>query len=113
MIETIRCALTGCAARLAHPWAFAAVLGYGAAWYRFAPDSFDWPAVATMAIWMMTLFIQRAAYRDTQAIHAKLDELLKADGVARSELVHIDAIEPEEIADHRNEVRATIPSPRR
>jgi low affinity Fe/Cu permease len=34
----------------------------------------------------MTLIIQRAEHRDTQAIHAKLDELLRAEGGARNEL---------------------------
>jgi low affinity Fe/Cu permease len=36
-------------------------------------------AIATLATWMMTLFIQRSEHRDTQAIHAKLDELLRSD----------------------------------
>jgi hypothetical protein len=37
----------------------------------FDPSSFDWHAIATMATWFMTLIIQRAEHRDTQAIHAK------------------------------------------
>jgi hypothetical protein len=41
------------------------------------PGSFNWHAIATLAVWCMTLFIQRGEHRDTQAIHAKLDELLK------------------------------------
>ena len=36
-----------------------------------------------MSVWTMTLFIQRAEHRDTQAIQAKLDELLRADRSAR------------------------------
>jgi low affinity Fe/Cu permease len=47
------------------------------AWIALTPDTFDWHAVATVATWSMTLIIQRAEHRDTQAIHAKLDELLK------------------------------------
>jgi low affinity Fe/Cu permease len=38
----------------------------------------------------MTLIIQRAEHRDTQAIRAKLDELLRAEGRARSELALLD-----------------------
>ena len=49
----------------------------------------------------MTLFIQRAAHRDTQAIQAKLDELLRAHGEARSELAGLDAEEPEDIEARR------------
>lgn len=60
----------------------------------------------------MTLLIQRADRRDTLAIHAKLDELLKADSEARSELASIDDREPEEIEkvrdDERHEVEASL-----
>jgi len=49
----------------------------------------------------MTLFIQRAETRDTLAIHAKLDELLRAEERARSELTTLDKKEPEEIERHR------------
>ncbi len=38
---------------------------------------------------------------DTQAIHAKLDELLRVEGRARSELTQLDDEEPETIARHR------------
>jgi low affinity Fe/Cu permease len=48
------------------------------------------------------LFIQRSEYRDTQAIQAKLDELLRAEGNARNELTTIDEKEPEEIKEHRD-----------
>ena len=55
----------------------------------------------------MTLFIQRSSRRDTLALHAKLDELLRADTNARSELATLDEKEPETIVKHRNaEVRA-------
>ena len=53
----------------------------------------------------MTLFIQRAEHRDTQAIHAKLDELLRVEGRARNELTQLDDEEPEVIEQHRSEER--------
>jgi low affinity Fe/Cu permease len=53
----------------------------------------------------MTLFIQRAEHRDTQAIHAKLDELLRVEGRARSELIELDNQEPEAIEQHRSNER--------
>jgi low affinity Fe/Cu permease len=49
----------------------------------------------------MTLFIQRAETRDTLAIHAKLNELLRAENHACKELTTLDEQEPEEIARHR------------
>jgi low affinity Fe/Cu permease len=91
----------------AHPAAFAVVLLYALAWLAFAPKTFDFNAIATLIVWIMTLFIQRSSRRDTLAIHAKLDELIRADENARSELTRLDEKEPELIAEHRDaEVRA-------
>ena len=52
----------------------------------------------------MTLFIKRAEHRDTQAIQAKLDGLLRAHGGAKTELAQIDREEPEEIEEHRKKM---------
>jgi low affinity Fe/Cu permease len=81
----------------AHPAALLIVLGYGGLWFVFHRETFDWEAIATLAIWCMTLFIQRADRRDTLAVHAKLDELLKVTREARTELAQIDEEEPEDI----------------
>ena len=88
-----------------HPAAFAVVLVYGGLWFFFERSTFDWHAIATLVVWMMTLFIQRSDRRDTLAIHAKLDELLKADRNARTELAMIDDREPEEIEKVRDKER--------
>ena len=85
-----------------HPAAFGIVLVYAAIWLTFDRGHFDFNAVATLAVWMMTLFIQRANRRDTLALHAKLDELLRVDDDARSELTKLDEKEPEEIELHRD-----------
>jgi low affinity Fe/Cu permease len=85
----------------AHPSAFAIVAVYVLAWLIFSPETFGWHGLATVATWMMTLFIQRAEHRDTQAIHAKLDELLRVESGARDELAELDKQEPEEIETHR------------
>jgi low affinity Fe/Cu permease len=50
----------------------------------------------------MTLLIQRANRRDTLALHAKLDELLRVDHSARSELTMLDDQELETIDEHRD-----------
>jgi low affinity Fe/Cu permease len=86
-----------------HPAAFAVVILFAALWLIFDPFKFDWNAVATLAVWMMTLFIQRANRRDTLALHAKLDELIRVNVAARSELTRLDEQEPEEIKRHRDE----------
>ena len=86
----------------AHPAALGVVLGYGVLWFIFRRETFDFVAVATLAIWCMTLFIQRADRRDTLAIHAKLEELLKVTREARTELAQIDEEEPEDIEKIRD-----------
>jgi low affinity Fe/Cu permease len=88
-----------------HPAAFLIVLLYGGLWFYFEPSTFDWHAIATLIVWTMTLFIQRADRRDTLAVHAKLDELLKATSEARTELAAIDEEEPENIEKVRNRER--------
>ena len=96
-----RRALTLLGVLSASPIAFVTVFIYVAIWIALDRAAFDWHGAATVATWVMTLIIQRAEHRDTQAIHAKLDELLRVDRNARDELAHIDQQEPEEIAKHR------------
>ena len=89
----------------ASPIAFLLLIAYAALWYVFEPQTFEWHAVATLATWAMTLVIQRAEHRDTQATHAKLDEILHALGDARNELTRVDEEEPEEIEKRRSRMR--------
>jgi low affinity Fe/Cu permease len=91
-----------------HPAAFVVVILYAVLWLTFSRATFEWNAVATLAVFVMTLFIQRANRRDNLALHAKLDELLRVDSGARSELAQLDEQEPEAIERHRDaEVRKT------
>jgi len=86
-----------------HPAAFVVVIVYAVLWLIFSPATFEWNAVATLAVFVMTLFIQRSNRRDNLALHAKLDELLRVDNDARSELTQLDEQEPEMIERHRDE----------
>jgi low affinity Fe/Cu permease len=99
--HAIRHSLTTLGVFAAHPAAFAIVAAYGALWYFFQPHSLDWHGAATLVVWVMTLLIQRAEHRDTQAIHAKLDELLHAQAGARDEVMKVDREEPEDIENQR------------
>lgn len=101
----IRQALTSLGTSTSRPEAFLIVAAYAVFWLFYQPDSFDMHAVATLIVWTMTLFIQRAEHRDTQALHAKLDEVLHAMGKARNELTRIDEKEPEEIEKQRERDR--------
>ena len=88
------------------PAAFVIFALYGLAWIVLG-DGLKWHSIATLATWGMTLVIQRAEHRDTQAIHAKLDELLKADGAANNKVMRIDDKDAEEVERARREVRAS------
>jgi low affinity Fe/Cu permease len=90
----------------ARPGAFVVFVIYGAAW-MFLGDGLKWHSIATLATWGMTLVIQRAEHRDTQAIHAKLDELLKAEGNADNDVMGIDDKDAEEVESERKEIRAS------
>jgi low affinity Fe/Cu permease len=91
-----------------HPAAFLVVIVYAVLWLTFSRATFDWNAVATLAVFVMTLFIQRTNRRDNLALQSKLDELLRVDDDARSELTQLDEQEPEVIERHRDEqVRKT------
>jgi low affinity Fe/Cu permease len=101
-MHRLRSWLTFIGVSTSHPLAFAVVAMYVALWLICDPRSFNWQGIATIATWVMTLFIQRAEHRDTQAIHAKLDELLRTSGEADSGLAMLDQQEPEEIEAHRD-----------
>ena len=96
----------------ASPWAFGTVAVYALLWLIFDPGSLNWHGIATLATWSMTLFIQRGEHRDTQAIHAKLDELLKTQPEASRRLTRIDEEQPEEIERHRAREKDAAQGPR-
>ena len=104
-MDIIRRSLTQLGVLAGHPLAFLMVATYGFVWLFFDRENFGWHGFAVLATWFMTLLIQRAEHRDTQAIQAKLDELLHAQSKARNELTHIDKEEPEDIERHRARAR--------
>jgi low affinity Fe/Cu permease len=103
--ESIRSWLTDLGVLTARPAAFAIFALYGAAWITLG-NGLEWHSLATLATWGMTLVIQRAEHRDTQAIHAKLDELLKATRRANNEIMSIDDKDAEEVERERDSVRS-------
>ena len=78
----------------------AVVAAYAVAWLIFSLDTFGWAAIATLATWLIITFINRTEHRDTQAIHAKFDELLRTQGKARAELTTLDERDVEDIEEH-------------
>ena len=105
MVKRLQRLLTIAGMWLSRPWAVGAVFLYAVLWLAFEPASFGWHGVAVIATLLMTLFIQRAEHRDTQAIHAKLDELLRVNGDARNQLTNLDEKQPEQIEAFRDKAR--------
>jgi low affinity Fe/Cu permease len=106
-MDRFRHGLTQLGVLTARPAAFVIFLAYAAAWAAFDIQSLNWHSLATLATWAMTLFIQRAEHRDTQALHAKLDELLKVHGKAENDLMSVDDKDAEEVEDARANVKKT------
>src|SRR5215218_1288378 len=102
MTAAIREFLTRVGVFTSRPSAFLVVVVYVLLWALFDRESLDWHGVATIATWLMTLFIQRAEHRDTQALRAKMDELLRVHDRANNDLTRLDELEPEQI-EHRRE----------
>lgn len=96
-------ALTWLGTATAHPSAFVIVGIYALLWLIIQPHTLDWHGIATLATWLMTLVIQRAEHRDTQAIHGKLDELIRTSKEARNEVARLDELEPEEVERARRQ----------
>ena len=90
MLSAIRRALTRLGESTTHPAAFGVVAAYAVAWLIFSPDTLRWAAIATLATWFMTLFINRTEHRDTEVLHAKIDELLRTHGEAITDLTTLD-----------------------
>ena len=107
MAKAIQAFLTTAGTWLARPAAFGFVLAYLVLWLIFDRASLDFHGVIAFITLCMTLFIQRSEHRDTQAIQAKLDELLRTQGDARNSLTRIDDQQPEQIEAHREKARST------
>jgi low affinity Fe/Cu permease len=98
--------LTDLGVLTSRPAAFILFALYALAWIVFSPETLEWHGIATLGTWFMTLLIQRAEHRDTQAIHVKLDELLRIHGDARNELTRVDEEDAEEVEQERKRVHA-------
>jgi low affinity Fe/Cu permease len=101
MVSYIRSLLTRIGVLASRPGVFFVIAVYALLWILLSPDTFGWHAAATLATWMMTVFIQRAEHRDTQAIHAKLDHLLEKLEPADGNLAGLDRMQPEDIEKFR------------
>ncbi|TWB03575.1 low affinity iron permease family protein [Bradyrhizobium stylosanthis] len=103
-VTHVRGWLTQFGVATARPAAFILYLIYAICWIVLG-NGLEWHSMATLATWGMTLLIQRAEHRDTQALHAKLDELLKVHSSANHSLMTIDDRDAEEVEHEREHVQ--------
>ena len=104
-LKIIRGWLTQIGVLTSRPIAFVIFVLYSISWLVLG-DGLGWHHIAVMATWGMTLVIQRAEHRDTQALHAKLDELLKAVGDADDDVMDIDEKDAEDVEKERKKVKS-------
>jgi low affinity Fe/Cu permease len=104
-LKMVRGWLTQIGVLTSRPVAFGIFVVYAIGWLTLG-DGMKWHSIAVMATWGMTLVIQRAEHRDTQAIHAKLDELLKAVGGADDHVMHVDNKDAEDVEKERQKVKS-------
>ncbi len=76
-----------------HPAAFGLVIVYGLLWFYFSKATFEWNAAATLAVWVMTLFIQRSNRRPRRCM-PNWTNCCEFDSCARSELARSTSRNP-------------------
>jgi low affinity Fe/Cu permease len=91
-------------------WAFITALTVIVIWAISGPlfnFSDTWQFVintgTTIVTFLMVFLIQNTQNRDAKAIHLKLDELIRAIGKARTELVDLEDLSEEELENLRRE----------
>ena len=93
-------------------WAFVTAVAVVLVWAATGPlfgFSDTWQLVintgTTIITFLMVFLIQHAQNRDTQAIHVKLDELIRATHGAHNRLIALEDQSEEDLAEAREELR--------
>lgn len=95
------------------PLSFVMALGIVVVWALSGP-SFDyspgWQLVintgTTIITFLMVFVIQNTQTRESRELHVKLDELLRAVDAARDDLIDVESMSEEELAQLERELRA-------
>jgi low affinity Fe/Cu permease len=92
------------------PWAFFISVGLITAWAVTGPKfhySEQWQLVmntgTNVVTFLMVFLIQTTQNRDARAMHLKLDELLRAVKAARTQLVSLEQMTDDELAELQQE----------
>jgi low affinity Fe/Cu permease len=102
------------------PWLFVGALALIVVWGMTGPlfhFSDTWQLVintgTTIITFLMVFLIQNTQNRDAEAIHLKLDELIRAVAQARTSLVDLEELSDEELEHLHEEFRRLQESERR
>ena len=92
------------------PWMFIAAIAVTLLWAMTGPlyhYSDTWQLVintgTTIVTFLMVFLIQNTQNRDAKALHLKLDELIRAVGAARNQLIDLEHLSDEELAKLQQE----------
>jgi len=112
MNEAFHCFAQKTSEVVASPWAFLAAVVVVVAWAVTGPFfgfSDTWQLVintgTTIVTFLMVFLIQNTQNRDAQAMHLKLDELIRGVKGARTGLVDLEHLSDEELARLQEEFR--------
>ncbi len=93
-----------CSTVLGSPWAFAIAISIIVVWALTGPAfhySDTWQLIintgTTIVTFLMVFLIQNTQNRDAKAFHLKLDELIRALGGARNNLLDLEKLSDEEL----------------
>jgi low affinity Fe/Cu permease len=87
---------------LSRPWAVGAVFLYGVLWLAFEPGQLRLARRSRHRYPAHDPIHSACRVPRHQAIHAKLDELLRVNGDARNQLTNLDEKQPEQIEAFRD-----------
>jgi low affinity Fe/Cu permease len=101
----------GAARQAGRPWAFMLALATVVVWGVTGPIfgySDTWQLVintgTTVVTFLMVFLIQNAQNRDTEALHIKLDELIRATNRARNSFMSLEDLSENELAQIRRQL---------
>ena len=103
MTTPVHRSLTRIGAVFASPLSLVLAALYLVAWILLERHTLDFHGAVAMFTLFMTLIIERTQRRDSAALQAKLDELIKATEGARNEMARLDEKELEEIEETRRQ----------
>jgi low affinity Fe/Cu permease len=99
---------------LGSPWAFALAIAIIALWVMTGPVfgfSDTWQLIintsTTIVTFLMVFLIQNTQNRTSDAMQIKLDEVIRAMGEARSEMIDVESLSQEQV-DHLKEQFARL-----